>query len=192
MLPGPGAVPLDLIPVDIVSNSLLITTAHGARAQKNIHIYNCSTSATNPITVYNYKNCLRKAYNQIALNGRTTDRIEVDFVTSEFKYQLKKKVNQELPIKLIEYLAKIPFVNGKQLTQRAKDLNKARLKLNDVVELFRFFIMNEWNYENKKIEKIAQLMSPEEREEFNYDVQQIEWQEYTTLYCKGMAIWVMK
>ena len=54
-IPKPN--PFDVIPVDIVSNGVLIATAyHGQESTKDsLTIYNCTTSSQNPISMEGYK-----------------------------------------------------------------------------------------------------------------------------------------
>lgn len=45
----------DIIPVDIVTNSILVVTANGAMQPEQLEVYNCGTSRINPLTVGNFK-----------------------------------------------------------------------------------------------------------------------------------------
>ena len=66
---GSGRNTVDLVPVDIVTNGLLVATCHGARADtEKLHIYNCGTSVQNPITLYDYKETMLKYYKYLRLN----------------------------------------------------------------------------------------------------------------------------
>jgi alcohol-forming fatty acyl-CoA reductase len=66
---GTGLNTVDLIPVDIVTNGLLVATCHGARPDtEKLHIYNCGTSVQNPITLYDYKETMLKYYKYLRLN----------------------------------------------------------------------------------------------------------------------------
>ena len=54
----------DIVPVDIISNSILITSAYAAREKGCLHIYNQGTSQVNPLTFLNFKeNLLNYAKN---------------------------------------------------------------------------------------------------------------------------------
>lgn len=54
-IPKPN--PFDMIPVDIVSNGILVATAyHGSGMDgSKLTVYNCTTSSQNPLTVEGYK-----------------------------------------------------------------------------------------------------------------------------------------
>ena len=52
----------DVIPVDIVTNSLIVTTAYSATQPRTMEVYNCGTSNVNPITMLGYKNSMIKNF----------------------------------------------------------------------------------------------------------------------------------
>lgn len=54
-IPKPN--PMDLIPVDIVSNGLLVATAfHGSQKEtQRLAVYNCSSGSQNGITMEGFK-----------------------------------------------------------------------------------------------------------------------------------------
>ena len=45
----------DIVPVDTVSNGIIVSTAHaGQKPGKDLDIYNCGTSSLHPITIVDY------------------------------------------------------------------------------------------------------------------------------------------
>ena len=50
----------------------------------------------------------------------------------------------------------------------------------------------DWQYDNKKINKIIGMLSQEERHEFACDVRQLDWKEFMISYLHGIAIWVLR
>lgn len=71
-------------------------------------------------------------------------------------------------------------------------LNKIAQKVEGTSALFEFFMQGDWRYENKKIYKLINLMSQEERLEFQCDCKSINWEQYIDKYFKGLGIWVLK
>jgi hypothetical protein len=55
-----------------------------------------------------------------------------------------------------------------------------------------FFINGDWHFENKKIGKIIERLSPEEREIFHCDASSFDWPDYLNNYLKGLSIWALK
>ena len=50
----------------------------------------------------------------------------------------------------------------------------------------------DWRFENKNIYKVINLMSPDERKEFQADCRVINWSKFVNDYAVGIAIWVLK
>ena len=71
-------------------------------------------------------------------------------------------------------------------------LKKVYGKIDDMLEIYRFFIEGDWQYKNARIYGPLDLMSPEERMEFNCDTKTIEWPTYLANYLKGLSIWALK
>ena len=68
-IPKPN--PFDVIPVDIVSNGIMVATAyHGDETQPDLlTVYNCSTSSQNPLTVEGYKDVAIESVTYATING---------------------------------------------------------------------------------------------------------------------------
>lgn len=64
-------------------------------------------------------------------------------------------------------------------------------KIDEMLGIFEFFITGDWHYENKNIYSVLAKMSPEEREEFNCDVRQIDFTDFLANYIKGLSIWCL-
>ena len=52
-----------------------------------------------------------------------------------------------------------------------------------MIKQFDFFIKGDWHYENKKIYSLINMMSPDEREEFQCDVRDINWLYFLKIYA---------
>jgi len=191
-LPGKGDTPLDVIPVDTVSNGLLIATAHAAQSEKSIHIYNCSSSVQNPMLTYDYSLYCKKGFRYLGLNQRSMDNIDLLWVDNPLEYKLRVKMHFGLPVKMMGLAARLPYFGTEQLKKQAKDLKKIETKFNSSVSVFEFFIFGDWKIENKKIYKLTDMLSPEEKAEFQCDIRTVDWYPLIRDYIKGMAIWVLK
>ena len=78
------------------------------------------------------------------------------------------------------------------MQKNAEMLKKIYQKTDDTLGIFNFFIEGDWHFLNKRIYKLFDRMSPEEREEFNVDCKNYDWFTYTLNYMKGMSIWALK
>lgn len=89
-LPKPN--PFDLIPVDIVSNGLLVATAyHGDEAQTEpLTVYNCTTTSQNPIAAEGFNDITMEALRYTQINGQvrpmncTHTRSKLDYNIRQF------------------------------------------------------------------------------------------------------------
>jgi len=101
-LPGKGDTPLDVVPVDTVSNGLVIATAHAAQSKQTLHIYNCSSSAQNPLltNIYSWK-CI-EAFWYILLNQRMRDKLHLEWIENRTEYDLRVFLHFGLPVELIK------------------------------------------------------------------------------------------
>lgn len=70
-------------------------------------------------------------------------------------------------------------------------MRKIQNKLDDMYDIFDFFIRGEWIYVNNRIYSVISRLSDEEKEEFNCDVLKIHWFDYLQHYIRGIYIWVI-
>ena len=97
-LKGTGLNRFDVIPVDIVSNGILISIVNLANSNdKRLKIYNCGTSVQNPITMGQYKDILVSKYKFMNLNMKQR-KVRVDFIPNEIEYNYKIYVTDVLPL----------------------------------------------------------------------------------------------
>jgi alcohol-forming fatty acyl-CoA reductase len=82
----------DVIPVDIVSNGILVTTANaGCKNEKTLDIYNCGTSGQNPISMIGYANCVKKANKSFSFNKKVFP-VKTEMITNPTEYKVKKMI----------------------------------------------------------------------------------------------------
>ena len=56
----------------------------------------------------------------------------------------------------------------------------------DLQTLFHYFINNDWVFESQLSDKMMQIMSEEEKREFNFDAKCIDWRKAGSDYCFGI------
>lgn len=105
---------------------------------------------------------------------------------------MRKKIFEDLPINAMTFLSNLPIVGTPALRSAATKLKKMSTKINGMIHVFDFFMRGDWHYENQKIYKLIDMMSPEERVEFHCDSKGFEWGPYLEDYLKGMVIFVLK
>ena len=88
----------DVIPVDIVSNSIIVATANGANVAPIMEIYNSGTSVTNAIKMEDYVKYLLDALNYHEFNKRALP-VHLKLIKNKLEFQLKRGFWNDLPFK---------------------------------------------------------------------------------------------
>ncbi|KAJ8721380.1 hypothetical protein PYW07_002155 [Mythimna separata] len=178
---GRGSNVTDLVPVDIVTN-LVIVAATECRKSKQLKVYNCCTGTSNPITSDEAINIIRKVALKYSLNEFPW--LFVMFTPRVFLYNLITFTLQIIPAYLIDLWCTF---TGRKATQM-----KLQSKLKKVVDAVKFFLLNEWRFSDNNIRNLLQTMSPEDKETFNFDVKTINWETCFRDYLLGARKYLLK
>ena len=113
-------------------------------------------------------------------------------VESQFEFDLRKKVFQEYPLKLVDFVSKLPLIGSPHLQKQVAALIKQNGNLNRMIMYFDKLMKGDWHYENKKIYDVIAMLTPHERDEFFCDCRGFDWDPFLTDYMKGMVIYCLK
>jgi|TARA_B110001450_G_C17520673_1_gene440423 hypothetical protein len=78
------------------------------------------------------------------------------------------------------------------MREQAKSLGKIVDKIDGTLGLFKFFMDGGWLYENFKFNPIIEMLSPQERVEFECDVRDVEYKKLVQDYISGISIYFLK
>jgi len=115
-LPAAGSTVLDVIPVDLVTNQIILGSAYAPRAPQSMQVYHCSTSQQNPLSLDLYKNSMVKGLRTERMN-KQIGPISMEFVPNRNIYKLKLKVFDDIPMQILSGFSKLPFVGNKKFEQ---------------------------------------------------------------------------
>lgn len=191
---------LDVIPVDWVCHGTLLASAELLEGQ-NRHVYQCSTSAMNPLT-------MRRAIELTNLAWRR--RYDQDF--SFFHRHLMRNldtlsVSPEVYQKMgapavrkatrgIQSLIKaLPKPISKAIqpaTKTLSSLEKATQIADTIFEIFAPFILeNNPCFEAEHCTIAANRLNPEERSLFGFPIAELDWRNYwMNIHMEGLQKWV--
>ena len=65
-------------------------------------------------------------------------------------------------------------------------------KMQGLKELFDHFINNSWEFETAQIDRLLEVMSPEEKLEFDFDIRNIDWNSAYYDFIYGMRKFYLK
>jgi hypothetical protein len=105
----------DVIPVDIVSNGIIVATANaGTKPGNELDIYNCGSSVENPISLLKYRELILKVNKFFSFNKKIFP-VYVEFIKNETEFLIKKKLFNEIPLKIAELTSKLPKIGNPQM-----------------------------------------------------------------------------
>jgi len=61
-----------------------------------------------------------------------------------------------------------------------------------LTEAFRYFVENQWIYNNRNVRAIYQMLSPEEQKVYNLSLQNFDWHRYSELFAYGLNKYTFK
>ena len=125
-----------------------------------------------------YKDVALHSVKYVQIDGQVFKPIGIEHMRNNFEYQVKKMIGEKIPLIAMENVAKIPLPQLKNMKKGVTQLRKIQNKLDDMYDIFDFFIKGDWIYVNNRIYPLISRMSDEEKEEFNCDVLKIYWSDY--------------
>jgi len=147
---------LDVIPVDHVSNGILIATCYGGTEPFSPpHVFNNGSSHANPISMRRYIHGMIKCYDKITLDKNVTPIIAL-LSENEQAVKIMKYFIDDLPFKTFYYYNKL--INNQKLIKDSQTALKFKKKINEAFGSFNFFIDGYWKYKSEKIMYLVQML----------------------------------
>uniref|UniRef100_A0A1A9X2G9 Fatty acyl-CoA reductase n=1 Tax=Glossina brevipalpis TaxID=37001 RepID=A0A1A9X2G9_9MUSC len=174
----------DVVPVDIVIN-LMIAAAWRTATHKtdNFSIYNCCTGQRHPITWGKFVNYTLSMVRKHPLescvwypSGVLRRNVTLNTIYGIFVHYI--------PAYLLDVLARLmgkkPFVV------------KVQQKLYKAVECLNYFAVNQWEFRDDNVHALFHTLSPKDRNNFLFDVTNIDWLKYVEQYVLGLRQFLFK
>ncbi|CAG9770822.1 unnamed protein product [Ceutorhynchus assimilis] len=190
----------EMIPADYVVNSCLATmwdvatirsvndnkedqTEGSLKIEQDVPIYNCVSSAQNPLTWAGYQSITEK-------HGKR--------IPSEkclWYYSFKLRANYYDNLLACFFLHTIPaYIVDFTLTCLGKKpmLVKGYQKINKFTKVIEYFTMNSWNFGNNNTQTLWKRMKKYDQELFDFDIEKLNWDSYIYTYCRGCRVYLLK
>lgn len=178
---------VDLIPADMVVN-LMIAAAwrKGTMQQKlkdEIPVYNCSSGSINPFTWGEFFECLKiHCWNY---PSRQTFLYPTKIPRRNYlSYRLSRLIQHQLPAILTDIFH---VVVGKE----AKMMNIYK-KLHQNANMLEYFFTREWKFHSKNVKELLDAIPMKDKENFNFDISQLEWKDYLEQQFLGVRRYILK
>jgi len=179
----------DQVPADTVVNALIAATADIANCRDRMLVCQCGTSANKPLTwAFVRKTIL--PYLVRRPPRRVFSKPDFNFVTSDTLYHVLYFLQYRVPVETFSAYATL-FGTEKQRKQ-AETWRKLAKRVESIADNFNYFVNNEWIFDTKHTYEIWNRMSPQDQRDFNFDMKQIDWEEYLLSFLYGMKVFILR
>ncbi|KAG7214161.1 hypothetical protein KM043_001510 [Ampulex compressa] len=174
----------DLVPVDIVINLMICAAWKTALYPTDvIPVYNCCTGQQNPIT---WKQFVELSFEYSRLHpandaiwypgGRCRSSAILNKLCVTFQHIL--------PAHIFDFLARL---KGTQPT-----MVRVQAKLDKAAKCLEYFSTKQWNFKDDNVRRLGEQLSFEDRQNFMFDVREIDWSSYLENYILGIRHFILK
>ncbi|KAL3623806.1 Fatty acyl-CoA reductase 2 [Castilleja foliolosa] len=176
---------LDVVPADMVVNAILAAMAkHGSSGKPEYSIYQVASSVVNPLVFRDLAKLLYEHFNSSPFIDKSGSPVRVPKMKlfssmEDFSSHLSRTGLANLDGKLSQKLEIMCRKSIEQATYLAK-----------LYEPYAFYA---GRFDNSNTKKLMGLMSKEERQQFGFEVEKIDWEDYiTNVHIPGLRMHVMK
>lgn len=178
---GKGRVVGDIIPVDMVANSILVCCYFYSDSKK-LNVLQCGSSSLNPIQWRIAQYSMLWYYNTHTPK-QSFFKPRFRFCKTKLEYDFLFYLKYTLPIHVM-YL----FLGEKKL----KMLKILQKKSSQIANAFGPFTSNDCIFDTNHLEKIQKLLPEEDNDVFFTDVTMIEWHTLFQRMLYGLSRWILK
>ncbi|OMO51850.1 Male sterility, NAD-binding protein [Corchorus capsularis] len=184
---------LDVVPADMVVNATLAAIArHGMSPKPDINIYHIASSVVNPLVFQDLARLLYEHYNSspfLDSKGRPIHVSSMKLFNSmeDFSAHLWRDAIQRTGLTAMgSWSGKL---SQKLETICRKSVEQAKYLAN-IYEPYTFY---GGRFDNSNTERLMEMMSEEEKRNFGFDVESIDWKDYIkNVHIPGLRRHVMK
>lgn len=199
-LPGDENKIGDQIPVDLVSNQILLhipLTVHQARQQKagaepHLVVTHCSTSETNPIVWRETLEHLTRAYKKSPFEQRVFNP-SLQLFANKTLYKASYVLKRKLPMLAAYHVTRALPLPAKTKAD-LQELKDAVDKCEEIGSSFQYFTENEWIFQNRRAVALnhSPLLTERDRALLNCDVTRVNWALYLPNFTYGIKRFILK
>ncbi|KAL8036834.1 hypothetical protein ABFX02_11G001800 [Erythranthe guttata] len=184
---------LDVVPADMVVNATLAAMAkHGEAGKPEYNIYQVASSVVNPLVFRDLAELLYQHFNSSPFMDSTGNPVRVpkmklfhsmeDFSSHLWRHAINRTG-----------LGALANLDGK-LSQKLETICRKSVEqakyLANIYESYTFY---GGRFDNSNTKRLMGCMSKEERQEFGFDVEKIDWEDYiSNVHIPGLRTHVMK
>ncbi|XP_067132590.1 putative fatty acyl-CoA reductase CG5065 [Centruroides vittatus] len=177
----------DIIPADTVINLMLAaawkkaTSLH--RKEDEIPVYNCTSGCINPLT--NRKFLQRLYFHSWNSPSANTFLYPTKVAKKNYYWNRVCTVMQH------QFPAMLTDLFQVAVGRKPKMVNVYE-KFHKTVNVLEYFCNREWKFYSNNMEKLIETMSSEDKQNFDFDISKLNWDDYLDEYVLGIRRFVLK
>ncbi|ELU15103.1 hypothetical protein CAPTEDRAFT_142920 [Capitella teleta] len=174
----------DVVPVDLCANiTIALGWSTAVTKPATVPVYNFTSNKLNPLTWGEFEYWLIAYFNRCPLNANT-GMTKIVVAKNRFRQVLLDYGVNRVKVIIFDLMLRM---SGKK--PRLLQLHKKAMKGANVLE---YFITHQWSFETENVTSFYEKLNAEDRKNFNFDIKQVNWEEYMVHYCKGIKQYAMK
>ncbi|KAL0544406.1 hypothetical protein IC582_019521 [Cucumis melo] len=180
---------IDVVPADMVVNATLAAMArHGRAPRPSMNIYHVASSVANPLVFHRLADLLHQHYD-------SSPCLDVDGtpirVPSMKLFDSVDDFSNHLWQDAARRCASTP--DGKLSKKLEAICKKTVEQLKHLADIYQPYTFFNGRFDNSNVQGLMEIMSEEEKREFGFDVESIDWKDYiTNVHIPGLRRHVMK
>jgi long-chain acyl-CoA synthetase len=194
--------PLEVIPVDLVAQGILIVAA-ALLCGKNKRVYHLSSADENPIMLprlvaflgmnSRYRHKHKKEGNRLANAWKAY--VETQVITVESLQARRSRLHRGLDVIHAALTLGKTLLGGKKVDPYLKGLRDTRrqIRMQEVTldKFLPFMFHNSFIFETKNIREAASMLTDEDLKRVNWVPETIDWADYwVNIHTKGIEKWI--
>ncbi|XP_049522437.1 uncharacterized protein LOC119448732 [Dermacentor silvarum] len=174
----------DIVPVDIVANTLICVAWHTAKTRPTyIKVYHCTSGTLQQHTWAELVDAMQRAILRHPLpNAISYPKIVV--TNSQLWYDIN--------LYCLRYLPALAADMALQLTRRDARFVKSYKKVRKGMDAAQYFVTHGWLFRTNNVVRLMHDLSPEDKQMFNVDMRSLDWYAYWEQYLLGIRKYIFK
>jgi len=164
---------VDIIPVDLVANSIVLSLSETFKEPKKIRIYQCCSGSQNPLPVKRY---VQTICEELRVNWQTYPRLAHKQPTRKFML-----VNRTLFLAMVKTFKLMHTVSDRIRFRSAHNKSKGLKVIENTVKLssiYSYYTSPKYVFSSEQLMALAQRMGEHDQKLFPVDAKQIDWDHY--------------
>ena len=179
--PGSPEALVDMVPVDMVVNSILASVP-AAHAAGGVNVYQLATSSDNPLALRAFCDLVRDHFTETPLRQRGGPDRELPRISLPplGKFMRRLRFRYMLPLTVLGMLAWLASVTpqGRRLRRSLQGKRGSVQKLAYYARIYSPYSNVLCRYESNRMRAVLDGLDEEERATFDFDVKRIDWRHY--------------